>query len=160
MTNTNPFLSLSYPFRMRQLNGNLLNKELIDLDPNFNKLISDSEQKKIMENSQKINEKALKKSNQMIKNENRIMNENKLDQLLIKMEKNDENKTTQSIMMNLAGQGQLSLNQLQELQHQQNLLNPQLNLPNINNELSLEQLNQFYYYYYPYYYLYKLNSKI
>lgn len=145
---------------MRQLNGNLLNKELIDLDPNFNKLISDSEQKKIMENSQKINEKALKKSNQMIKNENRIMNENKLDQLLIKMEKNDENKTTQSIMMNLAGQGQLSLNQLQELQHQQNLLNPQLNLPNINNELSLEQLNQFYYYYYPYYYLYKLNSKI
>ena len=155
---------------MRQLNGNLVNKGLIDLDPNLSKLISNGEQKKLLDKSDREPNNVRRPSNQankpVITNENKMLNDSKLDQLLIKMEKGNENQPAQS-MANLASQSQLALSQIQQqLLHQQqfgfqqNLLNQQTGLPPLcaNGELSAEQLNQLYYYYYPYYYLYKLNE--
>lgn len=144
-----------------------MNKKLIDLDSN----LSSNDPKKLLENNHQSNEKdcasMVKKQNQLIKttNENKIVNENKLDQLLIKMEKGNENQS-QPIMSNLTGQqSQLAFNQIHQQMHQQqfdlqhNLLNhPNQMHPLFNSELSIEQLNQLYYYYYPYYYLYKLNE--
>ena len=165
---------------MRQLNGNLLNKSL--MDSSLSKLIGNGDQKKLDGSQKGDKEPALirrpnQQPNQMnqlnqlhkpaITNENRIPNDNKLDQLLIKMEKSSENQSTQSIVANLASQSQLALSQIQQqLLHQQqfglqqSLINQQTGLPAPCGELSIEQLNQLYYYYpyLPFYYMYKLNE--
>lgn len=151
---------------MRQLNGNLMNKEIVDLEPNLGKLLNNCDQRKLLnENNQKI-DLIKTKSNQLMKSMNeKIMNDDRLDQLLIKMEKNNENQTVaQSIVTNLTGQTNLNqlqhhLNQQHQFNFQQNFLNQHQLHQSINNgDLSIEQLNQLYYYYYPYYYLYKLNE--
>lgn len=146
---------------MRQLNGNIINKGLIDLDPNANKLLSNGDQKRLTNENSQRNEKdpsnATKaKPNQPIKLTNENKNDSQLNQLLIKMERGSENQSAQSILANLAGQTQL--NQQQQFNLQQNFINHPHPLNQPSSELSIEQLNQLYYYYYPYYYLYKLNE--